>query len=175
MKKITCLILSILITMVVTSNTYAASNSFTLRSVVIPSGGGGSDLPIPIVQMGGEIVKHIGTVKHTFTAEESRNAEIAESTALALLGALSGGTAYLLTITRIITKYKTVNVSDIGGIYTKKYYVRVILDPSQRHLNVPVPYQFKWVTIFYDSPTMSDDDIVYTQSMNDGSPRLASN
>lgn len=41
-----------------------------------------------------------------------------------------------------LRKNRTVNVEEIGGTYTRKFYCRQIIAPSTSHVNVPVTYQY---------------------------------
>ncbi|MGX4598974.1 hypothetical protein [Faecalimicrobium sp. JNUCC 81] len=63
----------------------------------------------------------------------------------------------------------------IGGVYTKSYYVRKITNPKNAHVNVPVPYQYAYVTFVYRSSSMSDSTLEKIVWQHDGSPRLAKN
>lgn len=123
-----------------------------------------------------EKINHLGTVNKTFTAEEIRKSNHAENAAMFLIGLVTTGwPAALLTSAKIEKDYMTVNVQQIGGVYTKSYYARKIVNTDEKDLNVPVAYQYKWITIYYDSSEMTKDNMVYMSSMSDGGPRLSSN
>lgn len=120
------------------------------------------------------IVRYLGFYKHTFTSQELLTNSIIEQTIFFGLGLVSAGETYLLGIAKTLNDYKTVDVKAIGGVYTKSYYVRKIVYPSQASLNVPVLYEFEYWTIFYNNELMRNTDIVYINRVSDGS-RLDSN
>lgn len=61
-----------------------------------------------------------------------------------------------------------VDTGALGGVYTKTFYLRKIIDPSTANANVPVPYAFQVMTVFYKSSDMRPQNAVYIERMSDG-------
>lgn len=122
-----------------------------------------------------EKIKNLGSYSHTFTKEELLREELIVNCIMYGLAFLTGGGSFLLSQARSIYKYKVVDVASIGGVYTRKYYCRKILDPKQKDLNVPVLYQYSYVTVFYNSKAKNNNDVAHIEIINDGPPKLARN
>lgn len=137
-------------------------------------GGGGS---YSMIYTGGylwKIDKRINTYSKTFTQNEILSSEIVNSWILYMLGILNGGVpSVLIENARSIYKNKVVDVQSIGGLYTKTYYLKRLLDPKHANATVPVPHQFAFSVVYYSSPDMISSNIAYIDTVNDGGPRLA--
>lgn len=118
----------------------------------------------------GEIVRDLGEHSHRFTTSELAQIDFADDAiiyGLSLIPA-NGMPTFILTQVRKLHISKTVDVKKIGGVYTHSYYIRKIVDPSQKNLNVPVAYKFTYVTAYYNKPTMTNTQIVYIAKTGDG-------
>ena len=174
MKKIICLVLVLTVVMTMGLPSFASNLKITepvLNTTSYYQGDGGSNT---IYENGNiwTINQRLGSYSHTFTDLELLNLNIIEQTILFGLGSISGGSAYLLGVAKAIHQYKIVDVEDIGGVYTKSYYCKRLLNPSHINSTVPVPHQFAFITVFYNSPYMTSSNIAYIRVQNDGGPRL---
>lgn len=61
-----------------------------------------------------------------------------------------------------------VNYEQIGGVFTLSFYVKKLLNPDHRNVNVPVPHEFFYVTYVLDADAPINSNVVYTNWISDG-------
>ena len=122
-----------------------------------------------------EFVKHISTTSIPNDGD-SYVQDQADATAMYLLGLPSGGGSLLVNYALNYNRHETIDVYEVGGTYMQKYYCRTLINEELGDVQgVTVPYQYKYVTVYFNSPNMIAENIEYIYSQNDGPPRGAYN
>ncbi len=149
-------------------------NDVGVRSVIVDPGGATS-LPSSLLVQQYQVVNYLGSVSQSFQGLDLYTREAANAYALYKISNIHGWSALALGLAEILHRSEVIDVYAIGGVYTRGYYVRKIVNPAHANATVPVAYQFTFVTVFYNSPAMLDSNIEYIRMQNDGGPRLAVN
>jgi len=131
---------------------------------------GGIQYSIPEEFLYGDwkVERYLGSYSHTFTQSEMYDREQALAFISHALGAVTAGSTTLMNYAESVYRENIYDPFVIGGIYSETYYLKKLYDPNTAGCNIPVPHEFSYWTIFYDSPYMRIDDIVYIKKMGDG-------
>ena len=71
----------------------------------------------------------------------------------------------MLQSTKALCEDKTIDFDRYGGIYAKTYYAMNVVDASMPYVNVPVPFKYQYVTVYYADPAMTNP--VYVDIVGD--------
>jgi len=131
---------------------------------------GGIQYSIPEEFLFGDwkVDRYLGSYSHTFTQSEMYDREKALNFISYALGSVSAGSTTLMNYAESVYRENLFDPFVIGGVYSKSYYLKKLYDPNTSGCNIPVPHEFSYWTILYDSPYMRVEDIVYIKKIGDG-------